>query len=285
MFCKKWCIYYICSINIKTIITRLQMTRILMNTKILFASILLLCSSCARKEESMKNIESMASQELKNTIQAALEKGRKQQAIMHLEHFVTHYSDDPEISDYKLMLADLHFKSNRYVPSFELYNHFKDLYPSDPRVEYASYYALLSKYYQTLSRDCDATHTQDTLALCKNYLKNRGFEEFRNDVQDIKRTCKTRLFNKNIHIVNSYLHRGKIKSAQTRLSNVREEYGKNKGMMPQILYLEGKIARRENNKDELVQKVAELVKNYPDSPYTHMAHGLIKDELKHVHVT
>ena len=98
------------------------------------------------------------------------------------------------------------------------------------------------------------------------------------DVLDIKRTCEQRLIDKEVHICNSYMHDGKYQSARNRLKGLRQEWlVEYEDLEPRLLYLEGKLAKKEHDDQSMQERVMVLVEKYPDSSFTRMARSLVSD--------
>ena len=240
---------------------------------------LVIFSGCGRKLHD-KPVEKMSFDELKKSAITALDEKQKRTAIMYLEHMVGQYCDDQNIASYKLLLADLYYQLRRYHESYELYSHFYELYPSDIKVEYAFYRTILSKYKQRSPYDCDSTVTEKTLGLCDEYLQNDRYIRYKKDIADLKGTCSKKLIDKEVYIFNNYLHRHQFKSAKNRLKYLREAYLPNYSYLePQLLYLEGKLARYKKEYELVHEKVAMLVEKFPETRFARMARGLVKKDI------
>ncbi len=238
-----------------------------------FTGLCLFMLGCSKQDK--KNSDEMKFVELKKQALTHLDKGNKRDAVFFLEKMVAHHSDNQHVGLYKLMLADLYFKMSRHIQSYEMYQHFHELYPADQKAEYASYKAILSKYYQTLRTDCDSTATEQTLRLCKGHLQNPTYINYQKDVSDIENTCRKKIVDKEVYVYNFYLREGKVQSARNRLKYLREEHlPKSVSLEPRLLYLESKLAKHEKNLDLMQEKMKHLAVSYPNSQYTRMARGL-----------
>jgi hypothetical protein len=71
----------------------------------------------------------------------------------------------------------------------------------------------------------DQTRTREVIALTDTFLaKSTIFTTYKNEVAGIRTQCYQRLFDQEKGIVAFYLDQSKLKSAQTRLANVRKEF-------------------------------------------------------------
>ena len=237
---------------------------------------LIVLSGCGKRE---KLIEEMNFKELAAKSEDAIDRNKEESAIPYLERIVLHHSDDQHAAEYKLKLADLYLKSGRHEAAYVVYENFANLYPAHPKVEYAHYKQILAKFYQTLKlhEACDATLAEQAVDLCKGYLKNDKFVAHRQDVSDIVTTCQNRLLDKEVYIFSGYLRRGKFNSAKTRLAHLKEKYGKdNKELEPRLLFLECKLAHKQNDKQQEEKLFNDLLEQYPESQFTHMAQGFMQ---------
>jgi outer membrane protein assembly factor BamD (BamD/ComL family) len=130
-------------------------------------------------------------------------------------------------------------------------------------------------YDQTLRNDCDATETERTILLCHEYLQNTTYTRYQKDVFDIQNGCENKLIDKEIYVFNFYLKRGEVAASKNRLTYLKEKYAeKHPELMPRLLYLECKLAKREKNETTIVKNLELLKQKYPKSQYTTMATGL-----------
>ena len=238
--------------------------------------ILALLNGCAKQQDKEPSKE-----ELKAKTVALFNKEKHEEAAEALDSFINKYPDDPEIHKYKIALADLHFKQGNYPSAYTLYQHYAQYYPADKKAEYSQYYAVLSKFYQTLKPDCDQTATEETIQLCKNYLNRPVNQRYRKDVSDIQNTCEHKLINKEIYVYNFYLKQGKYDAANIRLNNIKKQYlAKKKSLEPQLLYLECKLAEKKKNSELIKKNIEQLITQHPESQYTRMAEAIIaKDKF------
>ena len=173
------------------------------------------------------------------------------------------------------MLAESYFNTGDLPSAYQMYEHFKDFYPSDKKAEYAFYKSIKSKFYQTLKIDCDQSETEQTINLCKDYFKNNNYAKYTKDIEDIEYTCHRKLIDKEVYVCNFYLKKGKFKCAKNRIAYIKENYlDKDINLNPRVLYLEAKLAQKEKNKLELSKKIEQLMEEYPESNFTRMAQGL-----------
>ncbi|MBU4269687.1 outer membrane protein assembly factor BamD [Candidatus Dependentiae bacterium] len=242
-------------------------------SKITLLVLMLITTPHCAKEE--KKTEDLSFDELKQKTLASLKEKKYKEALQPLEVMVAQHAEKDDLSEYKLMLADSYFNTGNLPSAFQMYEHFKDFYPSDKQAEYAYYQAIKSKFYQTLKIDCDQSDTQETINLCKDYLRNPSYSKYKNDIEDIEHTCQRKLIDKEVYVYNFYLKKGKLKSAKNRLTYLKENYlDKDTNLNPRLLYLEAKLAQKEKDNDTLGKKVEQLMEQYPESPFTRMAQGL-----------
>lgn len=235
-----------------------------------------LLAGCGKQKLLKENPESFAIQE--NKVAAAQQREDVEATMAQIEKLIATYPDNPKVPEYKLQLADYHLKEGQFAPAFERYQQFCRLYPAHEKVEYARHHAILAKFYQTLkiSSDCDSSDTEETIKMCDAYLNDNAMRGNRNDITDIRNTCEDRLIDKEVHVFNAYLRRGKYQSAQNRLDNLKKNYlPKDQSLSPRLLYLECKLAQQQNQADTAMKNFETLVSQFPDSQFTRMAEGLL----------
>ncbi|MFH1461459.1 MAG: outer membrane protein assembly factor BamD [bacterium] len=243
------------------------------NLKLLLIALLLIVLPQCAKED--KKPQDLTFNELKQQTLSALKENKHKNAIKPLEALVAQHSERQDLGKYKLLLADSYFNTGELVSAYQMYEHFTDFYPSDKNSEYAAYQAIKSKFYQTLRIDCDQSETEQTINLCKKYLKNTLNNKYQKDVEDIQRTCERKLIDKEVYVYNFYLRKGKFKSAKNRLAYLKDNFlDKDSELNPRILFLEAKLAQKEKNDSSLTEKIEELMEQYPESHFTRMAQGL-----------
>jgi outer membrane assembly lipoprotein YfiO len=250
--------------------------------------LLFLLPHCAKEE---KKVEDMNFEELKKKTLSALDLKKDELAIECLERLIAQNPDNQNIAEYKLMLADLYFNSGNLPSAYQLYEHYKEFYPSDQKAEFATYRAILSKFYQTLRIECDQRDTEQTMTLCDQYTANPTYQEYEKDVIDIRNTCQRKIIDKEVYVFNQYLKEGKKRSgnkreakfdaARTRLKYLHDTYlEKDPTLQARLTFLECKLDQAEKKDEALKQKVEFLVDQYPNSHFTKMAQRLIgKDVL------
>ena len=232
-------------------------------------------SGCAKQQ---KEPENMSLEELRERITTALDSKKPQYAIEPLEQVILKYPEHQDLAEYKIILADLYLKVGRLEEAYKLFKNYTKYYPSDKRAEESHYKSVLSKFYQTLklSKNCDDSDTQKTISRCKDYLANQYFTQYKSDIRDIQYTCERRLIDKEIYVFNTYVRKGKFRSAQNRLDYLKEHYLPNHNFLEaQLLFLESKLAKEQKNTELCKEKIEQLANNFPDSQYTRQAQGLL----------
>ena len=232
---------------------------------------LLFLANCAKN----KSKEDMSFEELEKKSVAYLEKKRYDDASEYLEQIIAKFSDRADIHRFKMILADTYFKAGNYPSACQMYDHYNQYYPSDRNAEYSKYQSVLAQFYQTLKTDCDQTATEETIKRCCSYLETNGYQQYKRDVQDIQNTCEHKLINKEIYVYNFYLQQEKYDAAKNRLNYLKTHYlPKKKTLEPQLLYLECKLAQKQQDNKLIQKNVETLFSQYPESQFTRMTQSL-----------
>jgi len=238
----------------------------------------LLASGCGSKKATVA-VQAAETPEKKKEMVAniftAVNKHDYDKAQQMITSFVDLYPGDPEIASFKLMVADVSYEQKKFAEAYEAYRHFQDYYPADLRAEYAAYKAAHAKFHQAHHVTCDSGPVEDTLKLCRDYMAHSEYVRYRNQIEDLARTCQHNLLDKELFVVNSYLSQQRYASARHRLDYVANKFDLDQNGKDHYLFCKAKLAKAENNKDELVQLVDDLHGLYPQSQFTAMADRLV----------
>lgn len=185
-------------------------------------------------------------------------------AIKYLEQLIK--LCDPEnvatIGDHLLEIADLIFNDGNYHRAAQRYAEFALLHPGSDKIEYSLYKAIISSFNCTLSYDRDQTKTEETLALAESFLKQDHFTVHAQEVQTIAQQCIARLIESEVSVCQYHLKRGRIKSAEKRMSLLRTTWlPKYSELEPQLLALEADAAEQKNIIIQKAEKNLQIAQN------------------------
>lgn len=234
----------------------------------------------------------------KDTEETALEEGTTKQEQEHKAIFVAfnnknydhtlqlannymnNYPQDKQVPALKLMMADIWYEQAEYPQSYVAYREFERMYPAEPRAEYAAYKAAHAKFNQANSIDCDSTPTQETVMLCQEYKARTDYQQFRRQVEDLENTCQQRLVDQEFYIANTYMTQQRLASARKRLEDIEEKFDLELfGGQDKLNFYKAKLAKQENNTEELAALIGDLESDFPQSKFTAMAQRLTKPGL------
>jgi outer membrane assembly lipoprotein YfiO len=212
-----------------------------------------------------KNPKTMTLLELRQVKVLALQDDNLPLAATYLEHIITQATDQLILKDSRLELADIQFDLGNMDKAAAYYSTFVLLYPGSSQCEYAEYKAILCRFYGMMSCDRDQTKTKEALVLARAYLENNVYRQYKEQVQDIKQQCLTRLFESEKYIFDFHLKQANFTGAQQRIMNIRNTYHE---IMPEIepaiLTLEIRLAIAQDNQEIRQTKESELLAKYPD---------------------
>jgi len=128
------------------------------------------------------------------------------------------------LKKYLLEIGDYYFERNRLEKAIEYYLEYCELFPGSKEAEYAYYKAVASSFYTTLEPYRDPSESERTIELAENFLKKFSRKEYRQEVEEIIRDCRKKLFLHEVHVFDHYIKQNKIKSAEMRLEYMKKHY-------------------------------------------------------------
>jgi len=242
-----------------------------------FCASLLLVGGCKKKEATTEVAPALTPEQKKGMVSdifIAVNKRDYETAHRLILKYLDLYPGDSEVVSFKLMLADIAYEQGKYAEAYEAYCHFQEYYPADPHSEYVAYKAAHAKFNQANHVTCDSTPVEKTLELCKAYLARRDYVRYRTQMEDLERTCQRNLLDKELYVVNSYLNQRRYASARHRLTFISQKFDLEENGKDHYLLCMAKLAKAENNTEELSRVVDDLHAEYPQSQCTAMADRL-----------
>jgi len=252
-----------------------------MKKSLLFAACLfpLFFGGCGKKDASQEAAKAASSaekrEELGSNIFIAANKRDYESAKRMIGQFLELYPGDSQVVQFKLMAADIAYEQERYVEAYEAYNHFQELYPADSHAEYAAYKAAHAKFNQANHVTCDSTPVEKALELCKSYLNRQEYMRYRTNMEDLARTCERNLLDKELYVVNGYLNQKRFASARHRIKDIEQRFDMSRLGRDHLLFCQAKLAKAENNFEELSRIVDDLHIGFENSQFTAMADRLV----------
>jgi len=191
--------------------------------------------------------------------------------------FLSEFPDDAATPSMQLRLADIQYELQKYPQAYGAYRDFSERYPAHEKAEYAVYKAAHAKFVQANHVNCDPTPTEETIRHCKSYLARNDFNEFRTQMRNLERTCQQRLIDREFYIANSYINQHKLTSAHNRLDLIKSSFDLSAyNAEDKALFYQAKLAKKENNMEELSDIIENLHADHPTSHFTAMADRLEK---------
>ncbi|MBI2353282.1 outer membrane protein assembly factor BamD [Candidatus Dependentiae bacterium] len=133
-------------------------------------------------------------------------------------------SDQNNLKTYKLDLADYCFSIKEFEKAALTYEEFTILYPGANEIEYAQYKCIVSWFTLCLEPTKDQTLTDKIIFLIDEYLKKASNQKLIEEIKDIRKQCRKKLFHHEVHVFEHYLKRKKIKSAQARKGYIEQHF-------------------------------------------------------------
>ena len=139
-------------------------------------------------------------------------------------HLISQSKSQEKIKHYKIDYADYTFGIQDYEKSLMAYEEFGMLYPGSQEAEYAQYKGILCNFLLSLSFDRDQTLTQRTVSACLLFLPKIQNEKFVKELENIYKSCRQRLFDHEVYVLETYLKLKKFSSARKRIEYIEKEF-------------------------------------------------------------
>ncbi len=206
-----------------------------------------------------KAIKELTFLELDAAKNALIEEGDLLGALRYAERMLVVTTDLQQLKELRIEIADLNFDQGNLEEAENLYTEYLSFYPGSDLAEYASYKGILSCFYQTLSSDRDQSKTTQTVELAQKFLKQPSYKNYTDDVNVIKHQCVVKNFESELNVCNFYIEQDKFKSAEQRLTDLKEKYKDHElPFIIQLVTVESQLAQKQGNNELAQQKHQEL---------------------------
>lgn len=194
--------------------------------------------------------------------------------------FLNDHTQSKHEQPLRLMTADVLYEQEAYHAAYDAYRIYEQNYPASTRAEYAAYKAAHAKFNQANRIDCDSTPTEAAVLLCQEYKARTDYQQYRRQIEDLENTCQQRLVNKEFYVANTYMTQQRFASARKRLEHIEDKFDLELfGGADKLNFYKAKLAKQENNTEELATLIGELETGHPQSKFTAMAQQLTKPGL------
>lgn len=181
-------------------------------------------------------------------------------------HLISQSKSQEKIKFYKIDFADYSFGIEDYDKALLAYEEFGILYPGSSEAEYAQYKAILCTFLLSLGFDKDQTNTQRTISMCLLFLQKAKNEKFITETKNIHTSCRQRLFDHEVYVLETYLKLNKTKSASKRIEYIEKEFTDIAHLAENVAYLKEAV------------KIVENPKTRPFNIQLNLKNALIKKE-------
>lgn len=178
--------------------------------------------------------------ELKEATLSRIEKEQWDVAIRYLERLIILCEDINEKAELIVQLGDIQFKQGFFDDAAAQYKEFIHLYPGNKHSEYAHYQSILCTSKRMLSPDRDQTKTEETIELANKFLEQTTFNQYRDQVVDIRGLCYQTLGHSELNVGDFYIKQGNYLAAQRRLESIRTDW------LPKAPEIEFRLAQLES---------------------------------------
>ena len=163
-----------------------------------------------------KLLKDMNESELQEMLPYVKSVGEVEHVYKVFHFLLSHSSDQNNLKNYKIDLADYCYGIKEYEKAAFSYEDFFLLYPGSKEAEYSQYKSILCWFYLCLAPCRDQSFTDKTITLIDDFLKKAVNPKFIDEVVVIRKQCRQKLFEHEIHVFENYLKQKKHASAQKR---------------------------------------------------------------------
>lgn len=144
-------------------------------------------------------------------------------AIRYLQRLIILCEDVNEKADLIIELANIQFDQGFFDDAAKQFKEFIHLYPGNKHTEFAHYKSIVCTHKRILSSDRDQTKTEETIELANKFLDQNTFNEYREQVLELRQQCFQVLAHSELNIGEFYINSGEYLAAQRRLETVRTD--------------------------------------------------------------
>lgn len=237
------------------------------------ALLLVLLPACGGKEEIDPNLTET---ELYERAQTAMEKGRYEQAVEHLQAMESRYPFGTYSEQAQLDIIYAYFKQYEKEAAYAAAERFIRLHPQHPRVDYAYYMkglasytegqGLLERYMPTDMSRRDPGSARKSFADFSELLTRFPDSEYSPDARRRMVYLRNQLARYEIHAANYLFKRGAYLAAANRGRYVLENFQETPAV-PDALAVMIQAYHFLGLDDLSTKSLAVLKANYPDYPY------------------
>jgi outer membrane protein assembly factor BamD len=215
---------------------------------------------------------------------AALGKKKWLEAREYFKKIIDTYPQSQYRSDAKLGVGDSYLgegHSDSYVLGVNEFREFLQLFPLNPRADYAQYKICLADSKQMLSPQRDQTATHEALRDCDAFLATYPNSDLRPEVEKIRRVARDRLSEHEFEVGLSYFRQKWYTGAIMRLQGLLKDDPEFTRIDAVYFYL-GESFYKGLKEAEALPNYAKIVESYPKSEYVAKAKARIATiKIKH----
>ena len=141
-------------------------------------------------------------------------------AIRYLQRLIILCEDVNEKADLIIELATIQLLQGFFDDAAKQFKEFIHLYPGNKHTEFAHYKSIVCTNERILSADRDQTKTEETIELVDKFLEQKTFNEYREQVLQIRQQCYEVLGNSELNVGEFYFKQGDYLAAQRRLETI-----------------------------------------------------------------
>ena len=193
-----------------------------------------------------------------------------------LNKVIEDFPDSQEKVMASLLLAEVHYKDNKYEESKFMFKNFLELHPMHRLADRASFMVAMSDFRMMDIETRDQTFARNALEEFEKHLKTFPRSRFRHLAEERRKQCLESLARNQMEIGKFYFRISSFHSAITRFQELMAAYP-DQPFMDEVLFLLGESFYNEQNFEKAKLNYKKLIRKFPRSQFVAEARTRLRE--------
>jgi len=193
-----------------------------------------------------------------------------------LNKIIEDYPDSPEKVTASLLIAEVHYKDDKFAESKFMFKNFLELYPAHRLADRAFFFMAMSDYKLMDIETRDQTSAQNALEEFEKFIKEFPKSKYLSQAEEKRKQCLESLARNQMEIGKFYFRTSSFHSAITRFQQLMSAYP-DQPFMDEVLFLLGESFYNEQNFEKAKLNYQELIRKYPRSEFVKEARTRLRE--------